>query len=32
VIREDRPLTEVNQAIAEVESGDIPARIVLRVG
>lgn len=31
VIREDRPLAEVNQAIADVEAGDIPARIVLRV-
>jgi alcohol dehydrogenase, propanol-preferring len=32
VIREDRPLAEVNQAIADVEAGDVPARVVLRIG
>jgi len=30
VIRETRPLSEVNQAIADVESGSVPARIVFR--
>jgi propanol-preferring alcohol dehydrogenase len=29
VIREERPLAEVNQAIEDVESGRVPARIVL---
>ncbi len=29
VIRETRPLAEVNEAIAEVEAGRVPARIVL---
>jgi alcohol dehydrogenase, propanol-preferring len=29
VIREERPLDDVNQAIADVESGRVPARIVL---
>jgi D-arabinose 1-dehydrogenase-like Zn-dependent alcohol dehydrogenase len=31
VIREERPLAEVNEAIAEVEAGDVPARVVLRI-
>jgi propanol-preferring alcohol dehydrogenase len=31
VILEERPLADVNQAILDVEAGDIPARIVLRV-
>jgi propanol-preferring alcohol dehydrogenase len=31
VIRQDRPLADVNEAIAEVEAGDVPARIVLRM-
>ena len=30
VIRETRPLDQVNEAIAEVDSGKINARIVLR--
>jgi alcohol dehydrogenase, propanol-preferring len=31
VIRQDRRLAQVNEAITEVEAGDVPARIVLRV-
>ena len=31
VILEERPLADVNQAIVDVEAGDVPARIVLRV-
>jgi alcohol dehydrogenase, propanol-preferring len=31
VIFEERPLAEVNEAIADVEAGRVPARIVLRV-
>jgi propanol-preferring alcohol dehydrogenase len=30
VIREERPLGNVNEAIAEVDRGDVPARIVFR--
>ncbi len=30
VIRETRPLSEVNQSIADVESGSVPARIVFQ--
>jgi propanol-preferring alcohol dehydrogenase len=30
VIYEERPLDEVNEAIADVDAGRIPARIVLR--
>jgi propanol-preferring alcohol dehydrogenase len=30
VIREERPLDEVNEAIAEVDRGEVPARIVFR--
>ena len=30
VIREERPLAEVNEAIEEVEAGRVPARVVLR--
>ncbi|HZB77054.1 MAG TPA: zinc-dependent alcohol dehydrogenase, partial [Solirubrobacteraceae bacterium] len=29
VIREERPLSEVNEAIADVEAGRVPARVVL---
>ena len=32
VILEERPLADVNEAIADVEAGDIPARVVLRIG
>ena len=32
VILEERPLADVNEAIADVEAGDVPARVVLRVG
>ena len=30
VILEERPLADVNRAIADVDAGEIPARIVLR--
>jgi propanol-preferring alcohol dehydrogenase len=31
VIREERPLDDVNEAIAEVDRGEVPARIVFRL-
>jgi D-arabinose 1-dehydrogenase-like Zn-dependent alcohol dehydrogenase len=32
VIREVRPLAEVNEAIADVEAGRVSARVVFKVG
>ena len=31
VIREERPLAEVNEAIADVEAGRVPARVVFEL-
>ncbi len=30
-IREERPLAEVNEAIADVEAGRVPARVVFEL-